>query len=73
MAADKVQCKALGEAFVALVAAVGDGVDPQDAMQLIAFVSALQNAADDIKSDTDAGIAYALSGAAEAFGNRKVG
>lgn len=73
MAADKIVCKALGEKFVALIAAVGDGVDPSDAMALIGLVQALSEAADDIKSDTDAGIAYALSGASEAFGDRKVG
>lgn len=73
MAADKVQCKKVGEAVVALVAAVADGIDLSDTNSLIGLVTAIADASDDIKSDKDAAISYVLAGAAEAFGDSKVG
>jgi len=73
MAADKAVCKKLGSELVDLIYAIADGVDVSDAGAVIELVTALGAAASDIKADPDAAIAYVLSGASEAFGDRKVG
>ena len=73
MAADKAACKKLGAEIVEMIYAVADGVDVSDAGAVIELVTALGAAASDIKADPDAAVGYVLSGAAEAFGDSKVG
>ena len=71
--ADKVQAKALGAAFVDFILGLKDGVDFADAANLQTLIAAGTQAVDDIQTDTDAAIAYALSGAAERYGDTKLG
>jgi hypothetical protein len=72
MAADKEQCKNVGKAFVALLFGLRDGLDLEDAGNLQGLVSAGIAAIDDFKNDGDAATLYAISGAAEEFGDRRL-
>ena len=70
---NKAQPKAVGKAIVQVLYGLGDGLDMSDTANLMALIQALSAAADEFKGDTDAAIAHALGGAAEEFGDRRIG
>jgi hypothetical protein len=72
MPANKEQCKAVGAAVINLFVALSDGLDLNDATQLQDLVAKAIAAVDDFQGDTDAAIAYALAGAIEAWGDRRL-
>jgi hypothetical protein len=70
MVADKVQCKAVGSAFLNFIYAVKEGGWTDEAMTT--FTAAI-GAADDLKEDTDAAVPYVIAGFTEAYGDKKAG
>lgn len=70
---NKEQPKAAGKAIVTLLYGLGDGLDMHDTANLMGLIQALSAAADEFKGDTDAAIGHALAGAAEEFGDRRMG
>lgn len=70
---DKNKCKAVGVALVELVEAVTtDGVGMDDMDELMVLVAALKSAQAEMATDTDAAVLHILSGASDAFGDKRV-
>ena len=70
---DPNKCKAVGEKLVAMVEAVTkDGVGLEDLPEFLELVTALQAARTELETDTDAATLHILSGAADAFGTKRI-
>ena len=73
MAYNKEHPKAAGKKLVELIYEFADGkLDMGDVMALQAFASALNQAKDELKTDTDAAVNHLISGATEEFGDRRI-
>lgn len=67
------KCKDVGAKLVDLVEAVShDGIGLEDLPQFVALVGALQAARTELETDTDAATLHILSGAADAFGTKRI-
>jgi hypothetical protein len=73
MVADKVQCKAVGVALVALIYAIKEQGAMGATDEAMAMFTGALAAADDLKGDTDAAVPYVIAGLTEAYGDKKAG
>jgi len=72
MAYDPTQAKAIGAKLVDLIYAAADGIGSNDMEQAIAFVMALKDGADEFSTDKDATVLFVISGASEAFAQKRL-
>ena len=73
MTYDPSKPKAVGVALVNLVEAVTDkGVTMEDLPAFLSLVTALQGAQAELATDTDASVLHIISGATNAFGDRRI-
>ena len=72
MAYDKSKPVAVGKALVDLVDACSDGVGIDDMDEFVALMAALKAAQAEMSGDTDAATLHMISGATDAFGDKRV-
>lgn len=73
MSYDKRNPVAVGKALVELIeATTEDGVGMEDMDELMALISSLKAARPEMSNDTDAATLHILSGASDAFGDKRV-
>lgn len=73
MAYDKTKCVEVGKKLVALVEAVTDaGVSMDDMDEFLALAMALKDAQTELATDTDASVLHIISGATDAFGDKRI-
>lgn len=69
---DKTKPIEVGHKLVELIEAVTDGVGMEDMDEFISLIAALQAAQTEMTTDTDAAILHVVSGATDAFGDKRI-